>query len=82
MAGLDFNHAMIYTRDVGRSLQFYADLLGFKKIETFEWQGSPVYARLKSGIGHGKKRWWWAGPVAALVMVPVIAKKGADAPAV
>jgi catechol 2,3-dioxygenase-like lactoylglutathione lyase family enzyme len=51
--GLDFNHAMIYTRDVARSLQFYADLLGFKKIETFEWQGRPVYARLKSGSGQG-----------------------------
>ena len=52
MASLDFNHAMIYTRDVAASLRFYRDLLGFKLIETFEWEKRPVYARLKSPQGQ------------------------------
>lgn len=50
---LDFNHAMIYTADVARSLHFYSDLLGFKIVETFEWKGRPVYARLRSRAGNG-----------------------------
>jgi len=50
---LNFNHAMIYTADVARSLQFYSTLLGFKIVETFEWQGRPVYARLRSPAGDG-----------------------------
>ena len=53
MPALDFNHAMLYTRDVAASLKFYADLLGFKTVETFEWQGRPVYARLKAPKGTG-----------------------------
>jgi catechol 2,3-dioxygenase-like lactoylglutathione lyase family enzyme len=50
---VDFNHAMLYTRDVAASLKFYAGLLGFKIVETFEWQGRPVYARLRASSGNG-----------------------------
>lgn len=50
---LDFNHAMIYTRDVSRSLPFYRDLLGFTLVDDFEWEGRPVYARLKAPRGEG-----------------------------
>jgi catechol 2,3-dioxygenase-like lactoylglutathione lyase family enzyme len=53
MPTLDFNHAMLYTKDVPASLKFYSELLGFKIVETFEWQGRPVYARLKASKGTG-----------------------------
>jgi lactoylglutathione lyase len=53
MPALDFNHAMLYTRDVAASLRFYAGQLGFELIETFEWQNRPVYARLKAPKGTG-----------------------------
>lgn len=52
-SGLDFNHAMVYSRDVGAALRFYADLLGFKAVEVFEWDRRPVYARLRSSRGQG-----------------------------
>ena len=52
-AGLDFNHAMIYTRDLSVSLKFYSNLLGFKIVEVFEWQKRPVYARLRAPRGAG-----------------------------
>src|SRR5215468_1908398 len=42
---LTFNHAMIYVKDVERGLGFYRDLLGFKLIEDFRYEGVPVYAR-------------------------------------
>lgn len=48
---LSFNHAMIYTRDVARSLHFYGDLLGFKTIEVVQGGPVPVYARLQSPNG-------------------------------
>jgi len=48
---LTFNHAMIYTKDVARSLAFYKDLIGFKLIEDFRYEGRPVYARLKAPGG-------------------------------
>jgi catechol 2,3-dioxygenase-like lactoylglutathione lyase family enzyme len=50
-ASLAFNHAMIYVRDVERSLRFYRDLLGLRLIETFEHGGHAVYARLRSPGG-------------------------------
>jgi catechol 2,3-dioxygenase-like lactoylglutathione lyase family enzyme len=53
VSGLDFNHAMLYTRDVAVSLKFYSGLLGFKVVDTFEWQRRPVYARLKAPKGSG-----------------------------
>ena len=50
---VQFNHAMIYAADVARSLHFYGDLLGLKVVETFEWKGQVVYARLRSPGGEG-----------------------------
>jgi catechol 2,3-dioxygenase-like lactoylglutathione lyase family enzyme len=50
-ASLAFNHAMIYVRDVERSLRFYRDRLGLRLIETFEHSGHAVYARLRSPGG-------------------------------
>jgi catechol 2,3-dioxygenase-like lactoylglutathione lyase family enzyme len=43
---VSLNHVIIYVGDVGSSLKFYRDKLGFKVIESM--QG---YARLKSPIG-------------------------------
>ncbi|HTS75337.1 MAG TPA: VOC family protein [Bryobacteraceae bacterium] len=50
---IDFNHAMIYTGDVARGVHFYSELLGFKIVETFEWEGRTVYARLRAPAGTG-----------------------------
>jgi catechol 2,3-dioxygenase-like lactoylglutathione lyase family enzyme len=50
---LTFNHAMIYTKDVQKSLSFYAGLLGFKLIEDFRYENTPVYARLRAPGGDG-----------------------------
>lgn len=50
-AKLTFNHAMIYSKDVERALAFYRDLLGFKLIEDFRYEGRPVYARLRAPGG-------------------------------
>jgi catechol 2,3-dioxygenase-like lactoylglutathione lyase family enzyme len=44
---LEFNHAMIYTVDLGRALAFYRDALGFTEVDTYP--GS--YVRLKSPQG-------------------------------
>jgi catechol 2,3-dioxygenase-like lactoylglutathione lyase family enzyme len=44
---LEFNHAMIYTKKLARSLAFYRDLLGFRVID--EYPGA--YARLVSPKG-------------------------------
>lgn len=52
-AGVDFNHAMIYCRDVERSLGFYQRLLGFNKVDEFKYEGKPVYARLVAPSGQG-----------------------------
>jgi catechol 2,3-dioxygenase-like lactoylglutathione lyase family enzyme len=45
---MDLNHVMMYVRDVGRALEFYAGRLGLTLIE-----GSPEmgYARLKMPAG-------------------------------
>lgn len=45
---LEFNHAMIYTRKMGRALAFYRDLLGFVVVD--EYPGA--YVRLKSRKGR------------------------------
>ena len=50
---LTFNHAMIYAKDVERALGFYRDLLGFKLIEDFRYEGKAVYARLRAPGGDG-----------------------------
>src|SRR5713101_7988822 len=51
-SALDFNHAMVYSRNVAASLSFYANQLGFKLLENFQHEGRTVYARLKSPKGN------------------------------
>lgn len=59
---LTFNHAMIYAKDVERAMAFYRDLMGFKLIEDFRYQGTPVYARLRAPGGDGTIALHQAGP--------------------
>jgi len=63
---LSFNHAMIYVKDVNRGLGFYRDLLGFKLIEDFRYEGTPVYARLRAPGGDGTIALHQAGQGASL----------------
>lgn len=63
---LSFNHAMIYVKDVERGVGFYRDLLGFKLIEDFRYEGKPVYARLRAPGGDGTIALHQAGPGASL----------------
>src|SRR6266567_4073458 len=63
---LTFNHAMIYVKDVDRGLRFYRDLLGFKLIEDFRYDGTAVYARLRAPGGDGTIAIHQAGPGASL----------------
>jgi catechol 2,3-dioxygenase-like lactoylglutathione lyase family enzyme len=64
---LAFNHAMIYCKDVERAMRFYRDLMGFKLIEDFRYEGTPVYARLRAPGGDGTIALHQAGPGASLV---------------
>lgn len=50
-AKLSFNHAMIYVHDVAKSLAFYRHALGLRVLQTYEHEGRPVYARLRSSAG-------------------------------
>ncbi len=59
---LTFNHAMIYAKDVERGLRFYRDLMGFKLIEDFRYEGRSVYARLRAPGGDGTIALHQAGP--------------------
>ncbi|MBV9087859.1 MAG: VOC family protein [Acidobacteriaceae bacterium] len=59
---LSFNHAMVYAKDVQRSLSFYHDLLGFKLVDEFRHEGKPVYARLRAPGGDGTIALHQAGP--------------------
>jgi len=52
-AKLSFNHAMIYSTDVGRAIGFYRDMMGFKLIEDFRHENKSVYARLRAPGGDG-----------------------------
>jgi catechol 2,3-dioxygenase-like lactoylglutathione lyase family enzyme len=63
---LTFNHAMIYCKDVERGVGFYRDLMGFKLIEDFRYEGKSVYARLKAPGGDGTIALHQAGPGASL----------------
>jgi len=45
---MNFNHAMIYSRDIARALVFYRDRLGLISLQEFVHEGRTVYARLKS----------------------------------
>src|SRR5258708_15879963 len=51
--GLDFNHAMIYTRDVELALGCYRDLFGLKLLEELRGGPKTVTARLKAPAGTG-----------------------------
>ena len=53
---------MIYVKDVERGLHFYRDLMGFKLIEDFRYEGTPVYARLQAPGGDGTIALHQAGP--------------------
>jgi catechol 2,3-dioxygenase-like lactoylglutathione lyase family enzyme len=59
---LSFNHAMVYAKDVQRALGFYRDLLGFKMVDEFRYEGKPVYARLRAPGGDGTIALHMAGP--------------------
>jgi catechol 2,3-dioxygenase-like lactoylglutathione lyase family enzyme len=59
---LTFNHAMIYAKDVERGLRFYRDMMGFKLIEDFRYEGTSVYARLRAPGGDGTVALHQAGP--------------------
>lgn len=63
---LTFNHAMIYVKDVERGLRFYRDMLGFKLIEDFRYEGTPVYARMRAPGGDGTIALHQAGPGASV----------------
>jgi catechol 2,3-dioxygenase-like lactoylglutathione lyase family enzyme len=63
---LTFNHAMIYVKDVDRGTRFYRDLMGFKLIEDFRYEGTPVYARLRAPGGDGTVALHLAGPGVSL----------------
>ena len=58
---------MIYCKDVERGMRFYRDLMGFKLIEDFRYEGKPVYARLRAPGGDGTIALHQAGPGASLV---------------
>lgn len=63
---LTFNHAMIYVKDVERALRFYRDLMGFKLIEDFRYEGTAVYARLRAPGGDGTIALHQGGPGASM----------------
>jgi len=50
---VSFNHAMVYSRDLSRSLDFYAGQLGFEVLEEYRAGPMLVYARLRSPQGNG-----------------------------
>jgi catechol 2,3-dioxygenase-like lactoylglutathione lyase family enzyme len=49
----DFNHAMLYSRDLERSARFYVDALGFEPIDDYRHEGRLLYLRLRAPIGNG-----------------------------
>jgi len=63
---LSFNHAMVYVKHVQRALGFYRDLLGFKVVDEFRYEGEPVYARLRAPGGDGTIALHMAGPGTSL----------------
>src|SRR5689334_19258829 len=52
MPGINFNHAMIYSRNVAAASEFYQKL-GFGVVDVFDYNGMQVYARLKAPAGEG-----------------------------
>ncbi|PWU01594.1 MAG: hypothetical protein C5B51_22540 [Terriglobia bacterium] len=47
-SGLSFNHAMVYSRNVDKALEFYEGKLGLELLETYQTPHGCVYARLKA----------------------------------
>ena len=58
---------MIYVKDVERGVRFYRDLLGFKLIEDFRYEGTAVYARLRAPGGDGTIALHQAAPGASIL---------------
>jgi predicted enzyme related to lactoylglutathione lyase len=50
-AGLAFNHAMLYSHDVKRAMQFYMGALGFKHVDEAQHEGMYFYVRLRAPRG-------------------------------
>ena len=65
-ANLAFNHAMVYARDVEKSLPFYRDILGMKVLDEFRYEGKCVYARMLAPGGSGTIALHQAGPGASV----------------
>ena len=65
-ANLAFNHAMVYARDVEKSLPFYRDILGMKVLDEFRYEGKCVYARMLAPGGQGTIALHQAGPGASV----------------
>jgi len=63
---LTFNHAMIYSSDVAKSLEFYRGMLGFKVVDEFLHDGILLYARLRAPGGDGTIALHLAGPGIAI----------------
>jgi catechol 2,3-dioxygenase-like lactoylglutathione lyase family enzyme len=63
---LCFNHAMVYVKDVQRALAFYHELLGFKQVDEFRYEGKPIYSRLRAPGGDGTIALHQAGPGTSL----------------
>ncbi|MFZ0830105.1 MAG: VOC family protein [Thermoplasmata archaeon] len=51
--GLSFNHALIYSRNLGPALRFYRGRLGFTVIDQMSHGGRIVYVRMKASRGTG-----------------------------
>lgn len=63
-------------RKVARGIQSGALMADAKQTELCTYLSAILLAGL---LLNALLRWWWADPVAALVMVPIIAKEGAEA---
>jgi catechol 2,3-dioxygenase-like lactoylglutathione lyase family enzyme len=50
---LDFNHAMLYSSDVSRAVEFYCRRLAFQMVDEFRHDGRLLYARLRAPSGSG-----------------------------
>jgi catechol 2,3-dioxygenase-like lactoylglutathione lyase family enzyme len=59
------DHVALSVRDVERSAQWYADVLGFKRLHEGIWNGTPVF------VGNG---------TAAIALFPVRDKAGSTSP--
>jgi catechol 2,3-dioxygenase-like lactoylglutathione lyase family enzyme len=59
------DHVALSVRDVERSAQWYADVLGFKRLHEGVWNGTPIF------VGNGD---------AAIALFPVRDKAGSTSP--